>query len=345
MKKKHIGYINILFIGLLYLSLLVLSYSCAKKKNTIPSFQKEKITEITSQSAIFEGVINNPDEFQMGTYGVIWSLNHISDSYSSGGVQLDNLYNFEKNYKCIIKNLVPNTKYYLRAYVTGNNGKYHWGEELSFTTLPSETTPFNLNKSYGSVQDIDGNVYKTIPIGEQVWMAENLRVSKFNNGTPIEQLIVDSVFHNYGNPAWCYYNDDSIQFNNPYGKLYNIYVVNNNKNICPTGWHIPTYDDYLIFKSNLPTENNGGVLKSTGFNYWNSPNTAATNETGFSAIGGGIRENSTYKYNKEYSHYWVKDNFYMILVGLGYPPNTEIGIDNNNNFNMTNGYSIRCLKN
>ena len=340
MKTKHLSYINILCIKLLLLSLLTLSYSCTKKKNTIPSFQKEKITEITSQSAIFEGVINNPDEFQMGTYGVIWSLYHISDS--AGGVQLDNLYNFEKTYKCVIKNLVPNTKYYVRAYVT-DNWKYHWGEELSFTTKPSETTPFNLNKSYGSVQDINGNVYKTISIGEQVWMAENLRVTKFNNGNPIEQLIVDSLFHNYGNPAWCYYNDDSIQFNNPYGKLYNIYVVNNNKNICPTGWHIPTYNDYSIFKSNLPIENNGGVLKSTGFNFWNSPNTLATNETGFSAIGGGIRENSTYKDNKELSQYWVKDNFYMILSSLGTPPSSEIGISNDI-FNMSNGFSIRCLK-
>jgi uncharacterized protein (TIGR02145 family) len=180
-------------------------------------------------------------------------------------------------------------------------------------------------------------------IGNQVWMAENLKVSRFNNGTDISQVFVDSSFYNYGNPAWSYYND-SVEYNNPYGKLYNNFVVTSNFNVCPTGWHIPSYNDCLELKSYLPLVNNGGVLKSTGYNFWKSPNGGATNETGFSAVGGGKRDYLTYIYFKEGSFYWVSGNYYFVLSNENNINSSYNDFGINNSVFAGDGYSIRCVK-
>jgi len=138
-----------------------------------------------------------------------------------------------------------------------------------------------------TVTDKDGNVYTTVTIGTQEWMAENLKTTKYKDGTDIP--LVDSTEWGYAlnTPAYCWYKND-IAYKNTYGALYNWYTVTTGK-ICPTGWHVPsdaewtTLTDYLGGKSDA-----GGKLKETGTTHWNSPNTAATNKTGFTALPGGI---------------------------------------------------------
>jgi uncharacterized protein (TIGR02145 family) len=138
-----------------------------------------------------------------------------------------------------------------------------------------------------TVKDVDENVYKTIPIGKQTWMTENLRTTKYNDGTSIPYM-ADSTNILVSDPAYYLYNND-IANKSIYGLLYNWYVVNTKK-LCPSGWHVPSNDEWTTLAAVLGGENAaGGKLKETSTKHWDSPNTGATNETGFTALPGGYR--------------------------------------------------------
>lgn len=141
-----------------------------------------------------------------------------------------------------------------------------------------------------TVTDVDGNVYKTITIGKQVWMAENLKVTHYRNGKPIP-LVTDNntAWDTLNTPAYCYYNNDK---NNIaiYGCLYNIYAMSNSSNICPKGWHIPSDDEWMELATYLGGARvAGGKMKEAGTKHWTEPNEGATNESGFTALPAGIR--------------------------------------------------------
>jgi uncharacterized protein (TIGR02145 family) len=141
---------------------------------------------------------------------------------------------------------------------------------------------------YGSMSDKDGNTYKTILIGTKTWMATNLSTTKYNDGTSIPQAADPTLWSKLSTPACCWQNSDPIR-KVTYGVLYNWYAVNTGK-LCPSGWHVPSDEEWTEFTDNLGGENvAGGKLKESGFKHWNAPNTEATNETHFSAIPGGDR--------------------------------------------------------
>jgi uncharacterized protein (TIGR02145 family) len=152
-----------------------------------------------------------------------------------------------------------------------------------------------------TVTDIDGNVYNTVTIGTQTWMAENLKTTKYNDGTPIP-LVGDSMilikgrggsrlmslWESLTTGAYCWYSDNK-DYKDMYGALYNAYVVNTNK-LCPTGWHVPAeaeWDALITYLGGIFIA--GGKLKEIDTIYWNAPNIGATNETGFTALPGGLR--------------------------------------------------------
>jgi uncharacterized protein (TIGR02145 family) len=144
--------------------------------------------------------------------------------------------------------------------------------------------------TYGSMTDRDGNIYKTIQIGTQTWMAENLKTTKYNDRTSIP-LVTDAIsWSNLSTPACCW--QDNVPARKvTYGVLYNWYTVNTGK-LCPSGWHVPSDAEWTVLTDYLGGENiAGGKLKESGFKHWNSPNTGATNETSFSALPGGDRLN------------------------------------------------------
>ncbi|MFN6389168.1 MAG: FISUMP domain-containing protein, partial [Bacteroidota bacterium] len=148
----------------------------------------------------------------------------------------------------------------------------------------------NAELQYGSMIDQQGNTYKTIVIGTQEWMAENLKTSIYRNGDAIANVTGDVQWIGLTTGAWCYYNNDS-QYDCPYGKLYNWYAVDDSRNVCPTGWHVPTDAEWTTLTSLLGGLGvAGGKMKSTGLQYWFSPNEAATNESGFSGLPGGTRD-------------------------------------------------------
>jgi uncharacterized protein (TIGR02145 family) len=140
-----------------------------------------------------------------------------------------------------------------------------------------------------TISDIDGNVYKTITIGNQVWMKENLKTTKYNDGKAIPLVKDDMVWKELTTPAFCWNNNDETANKNKYGALYNWYTVNTNK-LCPRGWHVPANAEWTILTTYLGGESvAGGKLKETGTTHWESPNTGATNEKGFTALPGGSR--------------------------------------------------------
>jgi uncharacterized protein (TIGR02145 family) len=145
---------------------------------------------------------------------------------------------------------------------------------------------------YGTMTDQDGNTYKTILIGTQTWMAENLKTTKLNNGKSIPIVTDATSWSNLSTPACCWQNNDPIR-KVTYGVLYNWYTVNTGK-LCPTGWHVPSDEEWTTLTDYVGGANvAGGKLKESGFRHWNSPNTEATNETAFSAYPGGVRLNDS----------------------------------------------------
>jgi uncharacterized protein (TIGR02145 family) len=156
--------------------------------------------------------------------------------------------------------------------------------------------------NYWRVTDIDGNQYKAVVIGNQAWFAENLKVTRFQNGDPIPNVSDSAAWAAVTGPAMCSYRNDT-RFDCPRGKLYNFFVAADVRNPCPAGWHVPTMTDLynLIFhldpNANQQQPGNtpniaGAAIKSTGLTYWRSPNATASNLTGFSAIPNGGRNNA-----------------------------------------------------
>lgn len=156
---------------------------------------------------------------------------------------------------------------------------------LSNSQLSSLSLQFNaLLTQLGLVLDVDGNFYHTVTIGAQVWMAENLKTTKFRNGDAIP------YWTKTASRGYCWYNDD-VNNKSTYGAIYQYYTAMDSRSICPLGWHIPNDTEWAILINYLGGENvAGGKVKESGTTHWASPNIGATNETGFAALPGGSRD-------------------------------------------------------
>jgi uncharacterized protein (TIGR02145 family) len=198
---------------------------------------------------------------------------------------------------------------------------------------------------YGpNISDTDGNTYKTVYIGKQRWMAENLKTTKYSDGTVIPNVTDANQWTKLTIAAWCNYNNsDSLGI--IYGKLYNWYSINpisnGNKNVCPTGWHVPTRDEWQSMIVYLGKEI-GSKLKEVGTTKWAIPNTNATNLSLFTGLPGGNRSDGYY--NIGINGIWWSSSNKTIEIATGF------GLSNNSddpffiNTFMKSGFSIRCLK-
>jgi uncharacterized protein (TIGR02145 family) len=196
-----------------------------------------------------------------------------------------------------------------------------------------------------TVKDIDGNVYNSITIGTQVWIVENLKTTKYNDGTSIPIVSDDTAWASLTAPALCWYNNDSIEYTKTYGALYNYYAVdlgsNGGRNICPDGWHVPNASDWNRLFTYLGGEYfAGGKLKEAGTTHWTAPNYGATNETGFTALPGGGRDDDGKFYGLgEYNGWWSSPESgafrslasARVWVYVAQCPQNQ-------------GFSIRCIK-
>jgi uncharacterized protein (TIGR02145 family) len=204
-----------------------------------------------------------------------------------------------------------------------------------------ESDPFPMPST---VTDIDGNVYHTVVIGTQVWFAENLKTTRYRNGDTIPNISDNSAWIASSKGAYCNYDNNSSN-SAIYGFLYNLHAVNDSRNLPPIGWHIPTDADWATLLTYLGGENMaGGKLKATGFTQWTSPNTGATNSSGFTGLPGGYRQfDASFNGIGEFGYWWS-----AAVHGDTVNWRREL---NYNNFQVsrlcnvnTNGFSIRCLR-
>jgi uncharacterized protein (TIGR02145 family) len=146
-----------------------------------------------------------------------------------------------------------------------------------------------VQKDVLTVTDIDGNVYNTVTIGTQVWMASNLKTTKYMDGIAIPLVTDGTAWSNLSTPGYCWNKNDASTNKSTYGALYNGYTVNTGK-LCPTGWHVPSDAEWTVLTTYLGGEAvAGGKLKETGTSHWYTPNEGATNSSGFAALPGGYR--------------------------------------------------------
>ncbi|MBN2819884.1 MAG: fibrobacter succinogenes major paralogous domain-containing protein [Bacteroidales bacterium] len=212
----------------------------------------------------------------------------------------------------------------------------------NFTGIPS----ISIESPYDNIPEItdaDGNKYSTVKIGSQIWMAENLKTTKYKDGTLIPNIIDQTTWGGLTTDAYCWYNNDSITFGIVYGALYNWYAVNTSK-LCPEGWHVPTEEDWSLLNGYLGLLS-GGRLKEKGNVHWESPNTDAINDSKFNGLPGGNRYGMGYFLSEGMYGYWWHSgdpygNNYAKCVFLKNSNNT-LGFTDNK---KVTGNSIRCIK-
>lgn len=209
------------------------------------------------------------------------------------------------------------------------------------------TDVFNPSITYGSVQDADWNSYNTVEIGNQVWMAENLRTTKYANGDPIAFINDTANWEFVDYDAYTFYELDSSLII-PNGYLYNWHVIADPRNVCPTGWHVPRESEWAELINYLGgTIAALGKLKSVSGNYWLPPNVSATNSSGFSAVGSGQINTLSFISLLNDAFYWSSSLKFMSIVENAYSlelSHDETYIQENNSTNLRMGHSIRCIQ-
>lgn len=293
---------------------------------------------VKMESAVMNGELVNDGGAEVTELGFCWSLSPeptIDDDVINVPVQ-------PGFFSAELTGLTMETTYYVRAFAVNAAG-VGYGGVLELVT-PSVVDDFlNPGLNYDSVTDIDGNEYPTIVIGEQEWMAENLRVTRYSNGDLILVISDDESWEWVDEGACVFYNDDCNK-EIPYGKYYNWHAVIDERNVCPTGWHVPTNDEWEEMTLLFGGMQAGGALKSAGSDYWFEPNLGATNESGLSLLPGGEREdNGFFNALGVMAAYWTATE---------YGPNDafyrELSYGHTNIFTTFNsrqsGFSVRCVK-
>lgn len=192
-----------------------------------------------------------------------------------------------------------------------------------------------------TVTDIDGNVYHAIKIGDQVWLTENLRVTKYNDGTAIPNVTDSAAWANLTTDGYCYYDNDPA-YGTTQGCLYNWYAVNIGK-LAPEGWHVATDAEWTVLSEYLGGNSEAGAkLKSiTG---WDSPNTGATKSGSFMALSGGSRSSSGFKLRGQYGIWWSSTENDAGTAWDRYLYYNASSVQRNGSSKYL-GASIRCVKN
>lgn len=307
--------------------LILTGYSCKNRKDTLLLTTSE-ISGISQTSAYSGGKISADKNISVILRGVCWGTEEnpaLSGNKTEDGKGMG-------NYVSSLRGLKPGVTYYVRAYaIAGSDTTY--GNNVSF-----------ISQDYGSVTDKEGNIYRTIIIGAQTWMAENLASTMFSDGSAIPLVTGEAAWAGLTKSGYCWYKNDEISFRPEYGALYNWYAVNSGK-LCPAGWHVPTDEEWTILTDYLGGETvAGGKMKETGTTFWVDPNTGATNSTAFSAFPGGFRYHDGKFFDFGFSAYWWTSTEYIPGVAwfrfLYYNESTLFRFNNQ----TRNGFSVRCIK-
>jgi uncharacterized protein (TIGR02145 family) len=297
----------------------------------VPVLTTSFVFDFTSNTAIVGGNVILEGMTFVTDRGICW--NTLPDPETNG--TRNSVGSGSGPFSTKLTGLNPNTAYYVRAYATNSVGT-GYGLQYNFNTGKDTSMP--------RVMDIDGNNYHYVTIGAQVWIVENLKTTKFNDGTPIP---LDKGEMNWGallTPAYCYLNLNDSTYKNTYGGLYNWYAINTGK-LCPTGWHIPTDAEWKILQS-VPVIR----LRETGSEHWISRNADATNETGFTGMPGGTRLPDGYFGSMGEKGLWWSSTDTTATTAWSY---TMTAYPMDENFSRIrreiaskkSGISVRCIKN
>jgi uncharacterized protein (TIGR02145 family) len=240
-----------------------------------------------------------------------------------------------------LSGLQRNTTYHFRIRAENEKG-IAYGEDKTFRVNDPDGT-------VGTMTDIDGNTYRTIVIGSQIWMMENLKTTTFNDGTAIPNVKVIPEWAQLSTPAYSWYgNNESLYRNSSYGALYNWYAVGTGK-LAPAGWHVPSKEEWLLlFNYLLGAGVAGGKMKEAGLDHWMWPNVGATNSSGFTALPAGARFDSGFTFMGETGFWWTstaspsqENAFYYYLSRDSESVNTDVQHTINQ---KVKGFSVRCIK-
>lgn len=227
---------------------------------------------------------------------------------------------------------------------------------------PSNSQPAEPQHEYGTVTDIEGNVYKTVKIGDQWWMEENLKTHKLNDGTPIPYVksYVDWTDPNNTVPMMCYYDNDELTNRDKYGALYNRHAVLTGK-LAPAGWHVPTDADWQKMKNYLivngynfdgtALDNKIGKSLASTTGWLNNPEFGTVgnspeknNKSGFNAMPGGSRNDGTYGGVGYFAEFWSADQNTVNGNWWYLKKSSAELIGSQEVFSSVSGYSVRCVK-
>jgi len=223
-------------------------------------------------------------------------------------------------------------------------------KKISWNCLLVVLFPTYLVAQTENLTDIEGNTYKTVQIGTQIWMSENLKTTRYIDNSSIPLVLDNAEWTNLLTPGYCWYNNSENANKSVYGALYNWYTVNTGK-LCPAGWHVPNKEEWLKLLTFI--NDDGGKLKETGMAHWHFPNAGATNSSGFTALPGGFRTPDGVFYSIREAGFWWSSsectecdafpewnfndswNFSLGAWSKGY---------GNQHDNKSFGFSIRCIK-
>lgn len=295
-------------------------------KSGIAELTTTAVSSITTSTANSGGSIVSNGGLTITSSGICWSTSEnptINDKKTTNGTATG-------TFASSMSGLLSNTTYYVRAWASNSKGTFY-GNQVSFTTL----------NDYGTVTDIDGNVYHYVTIGTQTWMLENLKTTRYRDGTAIPIITNGNFWINSTTGAYCNYNND-VNMSTTYGRLYNWFAVTDARKIAPVGWHVPSREEMLTLIEFA--RGDGGKLKEVGTTHWNSPNTNATDSVGFKALPGGSRIAGGNFYNiGNDGHFWTTSTNTTDLAwqlylyfGNSFPDMGES--------NQRYGMSVRCLR-
>jgi len=310
-------------------------------------------TNITNTGAISGGNITSDGGSAIIERGVCWSTSinpTIANAHTSNGSSVGL---FTSN----ITGLTAGVLYYVRAYATNANTT-GYGNQITITTTGGGGGSSNgCVGGPATVTDIDGNVYNVVSIGNQCWMKENLKTTHYKNGVAIPNNLTDAQWQATTSGACADYNNDPTN-TTVYGKLYNGYAVADPQGLCPTGWHEPEdWEWNILVKAIDPNADTtcigcnqsslaGGAMKEIGLAHWASPNTGATNSSGFTGLPGGYRGSTgACNYIGYYGYWWSATqssatsayNRYLYFNNSNVPSYSF-------NYYKTYGFSVRCVR-
>ncbi len=292
----------------------------------LPITRTDSATAIASLSATLRGSVNSNNLpttviFEFGT------TTDYGESINAAGSAIQSISDFPVS--VALTDLKAQSSYHYRVKASNIAGTTY-GNDLTFNTTQV-------------LKDLAGNTYNTLTVGNQVWMAENLRTTRFNDGAYIPLVTAKNAWGRLKKPAYCWYNNDT-SYVKITGALYNWYTVNTYK-LCPAGWHVPAKEEWAILIDYLGgTKIAGGKLKEAGTKHWQSPNSGATNETGFTALAGGLRSSAgSFDYYNFKGQWWSANDSTKDFAWFQFLDFSSSNV-NSFSFNKTEGYSVRCIK-